>query len=170
MTSATVSSFSSTKKIDLGGGLTLREALAEFVGSDVLGVERSLAGEVVRLNGHPVDIPAGLDTPLCNGDFASVYSAEIAQGGIRGELGLAWFRGITIDMYYNDHSPPHFHVRHGDDQAQIRFDTLAVIGGDLPHKVLGIVRKWAARHRAELDINWQRARDGLPMERIAPLN
>lgn len=24
---------------------------------------------------------------------------------------VAWFYGIAIAMYYNDHNPPHFHTR-----------------------------------------------------------
>jgi len=24
---------------------------------------------------------------------------------------VAWFYGIAIAMYYNDHNPPHFHAR-----------------------------------------------------------
>jgi hypothetical protein len=26
---------------------------------------------------------------------------------------VAWFYGIVIQMYYDDHQPPHFHARYG---------------------------------------------------------
>jgi hypothetical protein len=26
---------------------------------------------------------------------------------------IAWFYGIMIQMFYNDHEPPHFHARYG---------------------------------------------------------
>lgn len=30
---------------------------------------------------------------------------------------IVQFYGILIQMYYNDHSPPHFHVRYGNARA-----------------------------------------------------
>jgi hypothetical protein len=30
---------------------------------------------------------------------------------------IAWFYGIMIQMYYNDHEPPHFHARYGGGQS-----------------------------------------------------
>jgi len=30
---------------------------------------------------------------------------------------LSRFFGIIIAMYYNDHAPPHFHAKYGDDEA-----------------------------------------------------
>jgi hypothetical protein len=35
---------------------------------------------------------------------------------------LARFYGIIIAMDYNDHAPPHFHAKYGQDQAVIRID------------------------------------------------
>jgi uncharacterized protein DUF4160 len=29
------------------------------------------------------------------------------------------FYGIDILMYYGDHPPPHFHARHGDEEAKV---------------------------------------------------
>jgi hypothetical protein len=33
---------------------------------------------------------------------------------------IAYFYGIAIQMFYNDHSPPHFHARYGDAKALVR--------------------------------------------------
>jgi hypothetical protein len=44
---------------------------------------------------------------------------------------LTRFFGIIIAMYYNDHSPPHFHAKYGDEQASIRIDDGQVIEGTL---------------------------------------
>ena len=41
------------------------------------------------------------------------------------------FFGIIIAMYYNDHSPPHFHAKYGDDQASLRIDNGAILEGNL---------------------------------------
>jgi Domain of unknown function (DUF4160) len=33
---------------------------------------------------------------------------------------IAYFYGIMIQMYYDDHQPPHFHARYGDAKAIVR--------------------------------------------------
>ncbi len=35
--------------------------------------------------------------------------------------------GIIIAMYYNDHSPPHFHAKYGGEQASIRIDNGVIL-------------------------------------------
>jgi hypothetical protein len=39
---------------------------------------------------------------------------------------ISRFFGIVIAMYYNDHAPPHFHVRYGQQKALIAIDSLAI--------------------------------------------
>ena len=60
------------------------------------------------------------------------------------------FLGIVISMYFNDHNPPHFHVRYGDRRATVSIQTLEVTAGDLPARVLWLESAWATLHRAEL--------------------
>ncbi len=79
------------------------------------------------------------------------------------------FFGIIIQMYYSDHLPPHFHAIYAEDEARILIETLELDGGRLPQRALALVREWAASHRAELIVNWERARTGLPLLRIKPL-
>jgi hypothetical protein len=52
---------------------------------------------------------------------------------------ISRFFGIVIQMYYNDHAPPHFHVRYGNHRALIAVETLAVLKGELPPRALGLV-------------------------------
>jgi hypothetical protein len=82
---------------------------------------------------------------------------------------ISSFHGVDVYMYYNDHLPPHFHAMHGDDEVLIEFNPPQVYLGSLPRKVLREVLKWARLHPAELDDNWQRARNGQPLVPIAPL-
>lgn len=82
---------------------------------------------------------------------------------------ISRFFGVLITMYYNDHPPPHFHVRYGDQKAVLAIDPLRVLEGKLSPRALGLVMEWAAMHRAELGANWDRARREQPLERIAPL-
>lgn len=52
---------------------------------------------------------------------------------------ISRFFGIIICMYYNDHEPPHFHVRYGEQKAIMCVDNLTELEGDLSPRVLGIV-------------------------------
>ena len=72
-------------------------------------------------------------------------------------------------MYYDDHSPPHFHVRYAERRAIIDIEAGAVLAGRLPPRALALVVEWTERHRAELRDNWRRARHQAPLEPIAPL-
>jgi hypothetical protein len=45
---------------------------------------------------------------------------------------ISRFNGIVIVLYYDDHSPPHFHAQCSGHEAQIRIDTLEVHNGELP--------------------------------------
>jgi hypothetical protein len=77
---------------------------------------------------------------------------------------ISRFLGIIITMYYNDHPPPHFHVRYGGQKALVAIEALTI----LP-RVLGLVIEWAASHQTELMENWEIAQREEPLNRIAPL-
>ena len=79
------------------------------------------------------------------------------------------FYGIVIGMFYDEHDPPHFHVRYGDYQAVVRISDLAVAHGRLPPRALGLVTEWAAKHRKELLRNWRAIENGRPIRKIVPL-
>jgi len=52
------------------------------------------------------------------------------------------FYGIIIKMFFEDHNPPHFHAEYGSFEALVEVDTLAIIGGKLPPRALGLVMEW----------------------------
>jgi hypothetical protein len=83
---------------------------------------------------------------------------------------ISRFLGIVISMCYDDHSPPHFHVKYAEHKARVTIDTLEIHEGQLPRRAFALVLEWAALHRAELWTNWQRARDGLSLGQIDPLD
>jgi hypothetical protein len=82
---------------------------------------------------------------------------------------ISRFFGIIIRMYFNEHVPPHFHAQYGDHQVEINIETLEILKGKLPNRVLGLVLEWAALHRDELRTDWERARNGETLEPIQPL-
>ena len=46
---------------------------------------------------------------------------------------ISRFFGIIIAMFYDEHNPPHFHVRYNEHKAEIGIQTLALLAGRLPH-------------------------------------
>jgi hypothetical protein len=67
---------------------------------------------------------------------------------------ISRFFGIVVAMFYNDHPPPHFHVRYGNQRAIIDIGSLFVLEGSLSPRALGLVVEWAAQHQHELRANW----------------
>lgn len=82
---------------------------------------------------------------------------------------ISRFFGIVITMNFNDHAPPHFHVRYGGQKALIAIETLGVIRGHLSPRVLGLVVEWASQHQAELAANWDLAMRQQPLNLIPSL-
>lgn len=82
---------------------------------------------------------------------------------------ISRFFGIIIAMYYNDHAPPHFHVRYGQQKAIVSIRTLTVLEGKLSPRLLGLVVEWAALHQTELLKNWELARQNEPLAKVEPL-
>lgn len=82
---------------------------------------------------------------------------------------ISRFLGIRIYMYYEEHSPPHFHAEYAGKLAVLDIASLAVLKGDLPGRALGLVVEWARLHRPELEANWMRARKAEPLLPVEPL-
>ena len=72
-------------------------------------------------------------------------------------------------MYYNEHSPPHFHVEYGGEEAIYEIRTLRIYAGQLPRRAHNLVLEWADMHREELLDRWNAARDGSHLSQIEPL-
>lgn len=82
---------------------------------------------------------------------------------------ISEFYGIYIYMYFHDHSPAHFHAIYGDYEILVEIETGRILKGGVPRRAERMVLEWLQLHRAELLEDWTRARDGLPLEPIAPL-
>ena len=70
------------------------------------------------------------------------------------------FNGIKIEMYVDEHRPPHFHARYAEFMAQIKISDLAVGEGSLPLPQLRQVREWAAPRTNALLAEWERVEMG----------
>jgi hypothetical protein len=82
---------------------------------------------------------------------------------------ISRFLGIIITMYYREHPPPHFHVRYGEYKAVVSVDSFAILQGNLPPRVYGLVVEWASRNQQALLENWRLATAQLPLQPIDPL-
>lgn len=82
---------------------------------------------------------------------------------------ISRFLGIIIAMYYQEHNPPHFHVRYNDYKAAISIKDLALLEGKLPPKVLGLVIEWASQYQDELLEDWSLAQQLQALKPVAPL-
>jgi hypothetical protein len=81
---------------------------------------------------------------------------------------ISAFYGIVILMYHNEHGPPHFHARYAGRKAALTLEG-ELLHGQLPPRVLRLVREWAAEHPDELRENWARTRRHQELVRIRPL-
>jgi len=75
------------------------------------------------------------------------------------------FLGIIITMYFDEHNPPHFHIRYNKYRASMEIQSFNIIAGYLPAKVRGLVEEWAEIHQDELLKMW----DSKEFNKIEPL-
>lgn len=71
-------------------------------------------------------------------------------------------------MYFQDHSPPHFHAEYGEFEIVVDIGNGGV-SGKFPPRAQRLVLEWHALHRVELLQNWARAVRKEPLVRIDPL-
>lgn len=82
---------------------------------------------------------------------------------------VSTFYGILIQIYWQDHPPPHFHALYAEHEALIDMQTLDVIEGGLPRRALALVLEWAQEHRTELLEDWELCTRRQKPRTIAPL-
>ena len=81
---------------------------------------------------------------------------------------ISRFLGIVIGIFYSEHGLPHFHAVYGEHEITVEVES-GKIHGQFPARALRLVLEWANLHKGELIENWQLARQGQPLRRIAPL-
>jgi hypothetical protein len=82
---------------------------------------------------------------------------------------ISRFFGIVIFMYFNDHDPPHFHVKYNEFRGKISINELKLIAGKLPKRVMALTLEWANEHRTELMENWETLKETGKYHTIEPL-
>ena len=79
------------------------------------------------------------------------------------------FYGIIIRMFFDEHSPPHFHAEYAEFKASINILTLEITEGTLPRRAQMLVLDWAELHRSELLSDWELCRQHEEPKKIEPL-
>jgi len=82
---------------------------------------------------------------------------------------ISVFYGVVIEMYWQEHAPPHFHALYAEYEALIDIRTLEVVRGSLPKRALGLVLEWARQHQDALMENWNLCRNNQHPNKIIPL-
>ena len=82
---------------------------------------------------------------------------------------VSTFYGIIIQMYWRDHSPPHFHARYAGEQVAIDIHTLKILQGKMSRRALVLVLEWAQEHRDELMEDWELCTQRQSPKKISPL-
>lgn len=82
---------------------------------------------------------------------------------------ISAFYGILIKMFFNDHSPAHFHAEYAEFKATINIETLEMLEGNLPRRALELVLDWAELHKEELLEDWNLCQTKHQPNKIEPL-
>lgn len=71
-------------------------------------------------------------------------------------------------MYWDDHSPPHFHPKYGEHEIRVQIHT-GIVEGKFPKRVLRHVLEWYELHQEELVEDWELCRKQEMPNPIEPL-
>lgn len=82
---------------------------------------------------------------------------------------ISLFYGIAIQMFYDDHPPPHVHARYNEFKARYDIATGALLSGGLPKQAHRLVEEWISLNTQSLAENWARMEKGEQMEYIKGL-
>ena len=82
---------------------------------------------------------------------------------------ISAFYGILIQMFWQEHAPPHFHALYAEYEAVIDIRTLETIRGSLPRRALALTLEWAALHQDDLMEDWKLCETRQNPRKIPPL-
>jgi hypothetical protein len=83
---------------------------------------------------------------------------------------IAVFNGIIIQMFFEDHGPPHVHAIYSGAKALVRISDGEIIRGMLPRKQAKLVKDWVKLRQPELMENWRHAQTDGRCFRVAGPN
>ena len=69
------------------------------------------------------------------------------------------FFGVRIVIYYDEHSPPHFHAYYQSFEASYSIENNKRIKGRMPTNLEKVIIKWSKKYQKELANNWNLAKN-----------
>lgn len=82
---------------------------------------------------------------------------------------LKRFNRCRIEMYFDDHPPPHFHViTRKNERVSVVIDTLAIQAGEADSRDTAEAFAWARENGAELRWPWQKYSEEEPAKAMPP--
>ncbi len=78
------------------------------------------------------------------------------------------FFGIIIYMFWNDHSPPHFHAKYQDEEIIMEIES-GNITGKMSKTAILLIEQWRKLHVNELLNDWKLAEQRKEINKIEPL-
>jgi hypothetical protein len=82
---------------------------------------------------------------------------------------ISRFFGIIIRMFFDEHDPPHFHTEYQGNKAVFDFNGNIIKGSLNSKTATRLVREWIDLRFNELEADWELARVGKEIQKIAPL-
>jgi hypothetical protein len=83
---------------------------------------------------------------------------------------LSYFYGIVIQLFWDDHPPPHIHASYAGEEAVFQISNSTILRGQMPPRATRFVLEWMEQHRKELMEAWEACSNLKPTKRIAPLS
>ena len=82
---------------------------------------------------------------------------------------LCRFNNIIIRMFYEDHAPPHFHVKYNEHAAQFSVNDGELLNGNLPARQLKLTQAWWILRELEVKEAWNKVANNMDPGKIEPL-
>jgi hypothetical protein len=71
---------------------------------------------------------------------------------------VARYKGLKIEIYPNEHPPPHFHVKCGDISVSFSIENCELLEGKLDGRRTGLIEWWHKRTKEKLIETWNNTR------------
>ncbi|RJP38145.1 MAG: DUF4160 domain-containing protein [Desulfobacteraceae bacterium] len=67
---------------------------------------------------------------------------------------IAFFFGISIYIYLDDHGAPHCHAMYGDYAGSFSLESGEIMAGQMPPKQMGKIKQFILGNQSELMEKW----------------
>ena len=98
--------------------------------------------------------------PITGKPLQNLVNAFLADEGdvLLTEHTLAVINGLKIEVFSNEHQPPHFRVTCGDESNDFRIDNCSPMYDDGLKKKFKVIRKWHTDNKDALIAAWNKTR------------